>query len=32
VIDAVCQWCLASDALMVALAALALLRLRAADA
>lgn len=32
VIDAVCQWCLASDALMAALAALALLRLRAADA
>jgi uncharacterized membrane protein len=31
-IDAVCQWCLASDALMVALAALALLRLRVAEA
>jgi uncharacterized membrane protein len=28
VIDAVCQWCLASDAVMAALAALTLLRLR----
>jgi uncharacterized membrane protein len=31
VIDAVCEWCLASDATMTALAALAVLRLRAAE-
>jgi uncharacterized membrane protein len=32
VIDAVCQWCLASDAVTTAIAALALLRLRAVAA
>ena len=32
VIDAICQWCLATDALTAALAGLALLRLRAAEA
>jgi uncharacterized membrane protein len=31
VIDAVCEWCLASDVLMTAVAALALIRLRAAE-
>jgi hypothetical protein len=31
VIDAVCEWCLASDALMTAVAALTLLRLHAAE-
>ena len=31
VINAVCEWCLASDALVTALAVLTLLRLRAAD-
>lgn len=31
VINAVCEWCLASDALMTVLAVLTLLRLRAAD-
>lgn len=31
VIDAVCEWCLASDVLVTVLAALTLLRLRAAD-
>ena len=31
VIDAVCEWCLASDALMTVLAALTLIRLHAAE-
>jgi uncharacterized membrane protein len=31
VIDAVCEWCLASDGLVTVLAVLTLLRLRAAD-
>jgi uncharacterized membrane protein len=30
-VDAVCEWCLASDALVTVLAVLTLLRLRAAD-
>ena len=31
IIDAVCEWCLASDAVMVVLAVLTLLQVRAAD-